>query len=107
MVERGQQLGFALEARQALRVLGERRRQRFDRHLAAEARVVRAVHLAHAARSERCDDLVGADAGALRQWHRPNLPQTRGLGCRAPIQPRAARPGATRSPFVVSRALPP
>ena len=37
VVELGEELRFALEARQALLVLGERRRQDLDRHLALQA----------------------------------------------------------------------
>jgi len=47
--------------------------QHLERHLAAQAQVLRAIHLAHAAGAERRDDLVGAQAGAGGEWHRRNL----------------------------------
>ena len=48
---------------------GQRLRQHLDRHLAPEPRVPRPVHLAHPARAERREDLVGAEAspGGERQ----------------------------------------
>ncbi len=49
MVQRRQQAGFPLEAGQPLRIPRERFGQDLDRHLAAEARVHRAVHFPHAA----------------------------------------------------------
>ena len=58
----GQQLRFALEARETLGVLRERRGQHLDRDVATELRVPRAVHLAHAAGAERRDDLVRPEA---------------------------------------------
>ncbi len=96
MVERGEQSRLALEARQPLGLLRERRGQHLDRHLASQPRVARAVHLAHAAGAERRDDLVGPEPGASGEWHRGNLPQdhrsahTRPLrtaGVRAPAAP--------------------
>jgi hypothetical protein len=45
-------------------------RQHLDRHLAAEARIVRAVDLRHAALAERRADLVGAEPGALGERRR-------------------------------------
>ena len=53
MAERGDRLRLALEAEAELRVAGEVRRQHLDRDGAVEARVARAVDLAHAARAER------------------------------------------------------
>ena len=58
VIERREQLGLALEARQALGVRRERGRQHLDRHVAVELRVGGAIHLAHPARAERRDDLV-------------------------------------------------
>jgi len=45
-------------------MLSERRGQRLDGDVAAEPRVARAIHFAHAARAERRDNLVGAEAAA-------------------------------------------
>ena len=64
MIERREDLGFAAEARDALRVSGEQGRQDLDRDLAFELRVLRAIDLAHAARAERGDDFVGTEACA-------------------------------------------
>src|SRR5262245_28006728 len=74
VAERREQLGFALEARNTLGALGERRGQGLDRDLAPEPRVARAIHLAHAACAERRNDLEGTNTGAGGQRHRGNLP---------------------------------
>jgi len=47
VVEDSGRARFLLEALEAIGVLGERRGKDFDRDLAAEAGVLRAVHLAH------------------------------------------------------------
>jgi hypothetical protein len=80
---------LALEARQPLGDLRERRGQRLDRHVAPQPRVARAEHLAHAPRAKRADDLVGPQAGADTQEYRMNLQHDRrfrreGSGCHAP-----------------------
>ena len=64
MVQRGERLRFALEARQPLGIGGEAVRQDLDRDVAIELRVARAIDLAHAAGANDRDDLVGAEAGA-------------------------------------------
>jgi len=57
----GDGAGFAIEPI-AHRRVGERAgRHCLDRHVAAQSRVVRAIHLAHAAAADRLDDLVGPD----------------------------------------------
>ena len=71
--ERREQLGLALEAREPLGILRELGGQRLDGDVAAEARVARAIDLAHAARAERRDDFVGAESGAGGEWHPGNL----------------------------------
>src|SRR5690349_18558273 len=48
-VQRCQHLRLALEPRDVIRVIGERRRQNLDCNIAAELRIVRAIHRAHAA----------------------------------------------------------
>ena len=53
MGERGHRLGLPLEARQALRVRGEGRRQHLDGHIPTELGVVGAVDLSHPAGTER------------------------------------------------------
>ena len=72
MVELREQLRFALEARQALLVRGERRRQDLDRDVAPELGVGRPVDLAHAALAQLGGDLVGAEAGADHLALRPH-----------------------------------
>ena len=61
MIQRRQGLGFAREAGQALGVLREQLRQDLDGHIAVQAAVAGAIHLAHAARAQRADDFVGAE----------------------------------------------
>ncbi|HXV65296.1 MAG TPA: hypothetical protein VEK15_31665 [Vicinamibacteria bacterium] len=58
MVERREKLRLALEASEPLSVLGERRRQHLDGDVAAERRVRRSVHLAHAACAEPFGDSI-------------------------------------------------
>ena len=61
---------------------GKMRRQDLDRHRPVESGVPRPVHLSHAARAERRDDLVGPEAGAGGEGHfrpspRKSCPVTR------------------------------
>jgi hypothetical protein len=58
MVQRGQQLRFALEPRHALRINSHCRWQHLQRHLAAQLRIRRAVHLSHSARAQFGGDFV-------------------------------------------------
>ena len=57
-VQRGQHLGFPFEPRHALGVLCKCFRQEFERHVATEACVARAMHLAHPACSDRRENFV-------------------------------------------------
>ena len=61
MVERGEHLRFALETREPVGVVRRTSRQDFDRDIASELRVARAIDLAHAAGAEMGDDLVVRD----------------------------------------------
>ena len=81
----GARLG--LEALEPVRVLREGRGQDLDRDLAAQARIRRAVDLAHAARAERREDLVRAEAGSGGEGHavRPSP--------KFPLSPRGAGRG--------------
>jgi hypothetical protein len=65
----GGRAGFLLEAGAALRVGAEPGRQRLERDVAVEAPVAGAVHLAHAARAEGGDDLVGAEPRVRCESH--------------------------------------
>ena len=66
MVERSQNLGFALEASHAVGIAQERRGQDFERDVALERRVARAVDLAHAALAEQGEDFVVTELCRLR-----------------------------------------
>ena len=44
--------------------------QDLERHVAAQPRVARAVHLAHAADADRIDDFVRSETRACAEWHR-------------------------------------
>ena len=93
MIERGQHTRFALESREPLGVCRERARQDLDRHIAPEARVARAVHLAHAAGTERRHHVVVAQATAGGQPGREAGRRDAGAWTRF-----AARPATTRMP---------
>src|SRR5215218_8808619 len=62
---------FALEPPEAIAISGEDRWQDLDRYIAAEARVVRAIHFAHSPRAEAPIDAIGAKhrAGG-KTWRR-------------------------------------
>jgi hypothetical protein len=62
MVERGEQLRLALETRDPFGIGRERVGQDFQRHVATEARIARAIHLAHPAFAKLREDLVMTDA---------------------------------------------
>ena len=64
MIERREQLRFALEARHAVGVRRERRRQDLQRDVAIQLRVARAIHFAHSPGAEGREDFVGAEARA-------------------------------------------
>ena len=58
MIQRGEHLRFSLEARHALGIASHGFGQNFQGHVATELAVARAIHFAHAARTNRRDDLV-------------------------------------------------
>ena len=58
MIQAGNRFGFALEALLSNRIIRKLRRQDLDRHRAFQPRIPRAIHLAHAARAQRGDDLI-------------------------------------------------
>ena len=82
VVQRGEDPGLSLEARQPVRVGGERLGQHLQRDVAVELRVAGAVHLAHAAGPERAGDVIGADPCSGRQGHdlQPSSVSRRGGG---------------------------
>ena len=61
VVELGRGLGLALEAAPEVRVGGEGRRDRLDRHVPVQERVLGLVDLAHRALADRPDDAVLPD----------------------------------------------
>ena len=73
MRERGDGLGLALESGERFGVAGELVGQDLDRDVALQPRVARPVDLAHPARAERGEDLVGAEAGTGRQGHSAHI----------------------------------
>ncbi len=54
MIERGEDLRFAMKAREPIRVAGERIRQDLQRDVATELGVAGAIHLAHSALRPAC-----------------------------------------------------
>jgi hypothetical protein len=69
MREGGDGLGLALEPRERLGILRGRLGEDLDRYDAVQLRVARAVDLAHAARAELRNDLIGAETPPGIQWH--------------------------------------
>ena len=69
MVQRGRRAGFLLEARQALGIGGEGRRQDLDGDIASQAGITRAIHVPHAAAAERSHDFIGPESRAGRECH--------------------------------------
>ena len=64
MIERSEDLRFALEAGKALWIVREGVRQNLQRHLATEFGVFRAIDLAHTAFADRRGDVVDAETRA-------------------------------------------
>ena len=64
MVEGRENLRFALEADQTVRVLGEERREDLDRNVAIELAVARAVDVAHPATAKEVHDRIRAELPA-------------------------------------------
>ena len=77
MIERGKDLGFALEAGEALRIGRHGLRQHLDRHLATKLRVIRTIDLTHAAFTQLGGDpkmrkrLADQSAGILTRGPQP------------------------------------
>ncbi len=86
MIQRREQLRFALEAGQPIGIAGEEVGQDLERDVAPEPRVAGAIDLSHAAGAERGDDLIGAQFRAGSQGHALALilqvqRGSRGSGC--------------------------
>ena len=64
MIQRREDFGLALKARQSVGISGKRGRQDLDGDLTFQLRVGRAIHLAHAAFANLGRDFVNAEARA-------------------------------------------
>ena len=64
MVESPGGPSLLLEARQSLGIRGDSRRQDLDRHVTFDARIPRAIDLAHTARAKETDDLIRPENSA-------------------------------------------
>ena len=69
MVERGERLGFAREAGDAIGIEGERIGQDLDRDVPSESRVARPIDFSHAAGPQLGEDLVGRETRAGSNRH--------------------------------------
>ncbi len=86
MVEGSEDLRFACEAREPVRIEPRQRRENLERDVAVQLGVPRAIDLAHPAGAEQRDDLVVAKPGSSREGHTASI-----VGRRA-----TARDGARR-----------
>ena len=64
MIQRGEDFGFALKARQPVGIRRKRRRQDLDGDLTFQLRVRRPIDLPHATFADLRGDFVDAEAGA-------------------------------------------
>ncbi len=69
MVQRGEHLGFPLEARQPVRVSRERLGQHLERHVPVEFGVAGLPDFTHLALANQADHFVRADLRACGQSH--------------------------------------
>ncbi len=69
VVQRRNRVRLALEARERVGVLRERFRKHFDRDIAMELRVLRAVNLSHPPGTQGGEDLVGTEFRTGRKRH--------------------------------------
>ena len=69
MVEAGHGARLVFETCQAFGVRGHAGRQHLERDVTSEPAIARPVHLAHAARAERGDDLVFTEPRSGRNEH--------------------------------------
>ena len=69
MVQRGEELRFALEAGQPIGIAGEEVGQDLERDVAPEPRVAGAKHLSHSPGAELADDLISAQFRAGCESH--------------------------------------
>jgi hypothetical protein len=69
MIQAGNNFGFTLKALAPRRVVGEMVGKNLDGDRAVQARVPRPIHLAHPARTDRRQDLVGTQFEPSRKRH--------------------------------------
>ncbi len=69
MVERGEQLGFALKPRKSIGIAGKRVRQDLDRDLALQPRIACAIHFSHSAAADQGDHFIRSETGAGGETH--------------------------------------
>ena len=69
MIERRNRARLLLESPQPFGIGGKGRRQNFDCDFAAQTRIPRPVHLAHAARAHRDKNFIGAKFRSGRETH--------------------------------------
>ena len=70
MVQRPGGASFLLETTEPVRIGRKRRRENLDGDVAAEAFVLGAIHLAHAAFPERGEHFIATETSACRKHHR-------------------------------------
>ena len=69
MIERRKRPRLALETREPFRIPRKQIGKHFDRYLATQLRVARAIDLAHPARADGGHDFVGPDPATWAQRH--------------------------------------
>lgn len=74
VIERSQDFRLALETGEPVWICRHSGRQDLDRDLTLQARVGRAVHLAHPAGAKRRDDAVRSQVGSFGQGHPWSIP---------------------------------
>src|SRR5262249_54163538 len=70
MVQGREHFGLATKAPKPFRVARERIGQHFDRDVALQLRIARAIHLAHAARTDLRANFIRTEASAGGERHR-------------------------------------
>ena len=69
MIQRRQHLRFSPEPREPIRIERKGVGQDFQRDVAIELRIARAIHLAHAAGAERGQNFIGTEVRAGSERH--------------------------------------
>ena len=64
MLQRRKHTCLAVEPHPAVRIVRDGRRKEFDRHVAPELDIVRAIHFTHPAAADQAVDPIGADLRA-------------------------------------------